>query len=103
MTKVCLLMLHLILSVGSKRGHDTIPVYQGDVALHRIGIVCISEARDATLVAYHLRKTAMSGDRRGKREGQIRFSCLAPHIKFDTWPVTCGRWHSAAQAENIKS
>jgi hypothetical protein len=26
----------------SKHSHDTIPLYQGDVARHRIGIVCIS-------------------------------------------------------------
>src|SRR5262245_33688785 len=30
----------------SKRGHDTSPLYQGDVARHRIGIVCISGGRD---------------------------------------------------------
>jgi hypothetical protein len=41
-----------------KRSHDTIALYQGDVARHRIGIVCLSEGRDAGLVAYHLRKTA---------------------------------------------
>jgi hypothetical protein len=28
----------------SKRSHDTIPLYQRDVARHRAGIVCISEA-----------------------------------------------------------
>jgi hypothetical protein len=33
----------------SKRSHDTISLYQGDVARHRIGIVCISEAGDAVL------------------------------------------------------
>jgi len=44
--------------VIQKRSHDTIPLYQGDVASHRIGIVCISEARDAGLVASQLRKTA---------------------------------------------
>src|SRR5262245_40547679 len=44
----------------SKRGHDTSPLYQGDVARHRIGIVCISGRPETGLVAYHLRKTAMS-------------------------------------------
>src|SRR5262249_1389103 len=62
----------------SKRSHDTIALYQGDVARHRICIVCISEARDAGLVTYHLRKTAMSWNRRGKAEGQVFTPCATP-------------------------
>jgi hypothetical protein len=48
--------------------------YRADVARHRIGIVCISEARDAGLD--HLRKTAMSCNRRGIEKVKYGFHAL---------------------------